>query len=80
MYLDQERRDVNSLLFSAWYAARLGRWDEAEAEFKRARERMDQLANLMAAVQLGEVNPQVKEGLAHPSKRDSWAEVSDIAE
>lgn len=80
LYLDHERRDVNSLLFSAWYAARRGRWGEAEAEFGRARERMDQLVNLMAAIQLGEVDPQTKEGLAHPSARDSWAEVSDIAE
>lgn len=80
LYLDDERRDVNSALFMAFLSARNGEWGEAKHEFEEARAMLDALINLMAAVELGEVDPDVKEGLAHPGGRRGWLEVSDIAE
>lgn len=80
LYLGDEYRDVQGVLFGAFRHAQNGEWGEARYQFEDTRKMLEQLENLMAAVELGEVDPNRKESLAHPSRRNDWCEVSDLAE
>lgn len=79
LYLDDERQDVTDDLFYAFASARSGDWDEAGWSFKQARDKIEELIRLMEAVENGQIDPNIKEGLAHPDPRiDQWWTVEEL--
>lgn len=71
LYFDDERRDVQEDLYSAFKAADAGDWGEAVWAFDRVAHRVGLLRKLVHLVDEGVLDPDEIEGLV-PASQGAW--------
>lgn len=80
VYLDDERQDVNEMLFFAFCHFRDGHWGEASWAFGETIGMLMQLDLLAQKIDEGEIDPDRVEGLKPPTSNGTgdWLSVGDL--